>query len=247
LRPFQRRLAALPLAAIALAIAGTNPPDGLAFPISGCALAVTSQDADGVLVDRAFGGGLHASQEAPLQANWDGTLSWSGTTGAQAIRTTSWHVELFGMPTPLRGGDPNDDGDTSGDDSIRISEAVPFRFTGLFHVSGQLSGEGGTCSGAGWVRVLGDPMSTLPFLVALALLLVGVVLLAVGLRGRWLPATAGGLLLGLGSMVMLVIYAALPLGETTPLAVTMLGLVMGAAAGLFGRMQLRRTQRAARS
>jgi hypothetical protein len=222
-----------------------EPPAGLAFPLSGCTLAVTSQDESGAPLDSAVSGETDARQATPLLARWDGPISWSGDTGAQVIRATSWHVDVFGLPTPLRGGDANDDGDTSGDDSTRVSETVPFRFTGLFHVTGQLRGEGGTCSGAGWVRVLGDPMSTLPFLVAFAMLLVGAVLLAVGARGHWLPAAAGGLLLGLGSMVMLVIYAVLPLGEATPIVITILGLVTGAAAGWFGRMQLRRTQRGA--
>jgi hypothetical protein len=206
---------------------------------------VTSQDENGAPLDSAVSGGTDARQATPLLASWDGTISWSGDTSGQVIRATSWHVDVFGLPTPLRGGDANDEGDTSGDDSTRVNEAVPFRFTGLFYVTGQLDGEGGTCSGAGWVRVLGDPMSTLPFLVAFAMLLVGAVLLAVGARGRWLPAAAGGLLLGLGTMVMLVIYAVLPLGEATPIVMVVLGLATGTAAGGFGRMQLRRTQRGA--
>lgn len=243
MRPLQRRVAALSLAAVATATSGANPQAGLAFPLSGCTLQLTSLDVDGAPVDNADSGEVGASQEAPLQVQWNGTVSWSGDSGAQAIRSTSWHVEVFGLPTPLRGGDPNEDGDSSGEDSIRVSEAVPFRFTGLFHVSGQLSGEGGTCAGDGWVRVVGDPMSTLPFLVALALVLVGVVLLAVGVRGRWLPALAGGLLLGLGSVVLLVIYAVMPLGAATPPVITVLGLLIGLGAGGFGRLQLRRAER----
>jgi hypothetical protein len=140
----------------------------------------------------------------------------------------------------LRGGDQNSAGDSSGDGSVRISQAVPFRFTGLFHVSGQLRGDGGACGGEGWVRVIGDPMSTLPFLVALALLLMGVVLLAVGARGHWLAALAGGLLLGVGSVLLMVIYAVLPFGAETPPLITLLGLLAGAGAGWLGHRQLRR-------
>jgi hypothetical protein len=220
-----------------------DPPATLAFPLSGCTLTITSLDADGTAVDSAQGGGPDASMTAPLEVHWDGTIGWSGGTDAQVIRATSWHVDVFGLPTPLRGGEANEDGDTTGEDSIRIGEAVPFRYTGLFHVSGLLSGDGGSCSGEGWVRVVGNPMSTLPFLVALALLLVGVVLLAVGARGRWLPALAGGLLLGLGSMVLLVIYAVLPLAAATPPVVTLLGLLTGAGAGWLGRVQMGRAER----
>jgi hypothetical protein len=241
LRPSQRRLATLALAAVAVAMGAAEPPAGLAFPLPGCTLAISSLDADGVAMDSANGGGSDASRQSPLRVHWNGTIIWSGATGDQAIRGTSWHVEVFGLPTPLRGGDQNEDGDSSGEGTIRISEAVPFRFTGLFHVSGQLRGEGGTCTGDGWVRVVGDPMSTVPFLVALALVLVGVVLLAVGARGRWLPAVGGGLLLGLGGTVHLVIYGVLPFGAATPPIVTVLGLLIGVGAGWFGRLQVRRT------
>jgi hypothetical protein len=243
LRPLQRRLAALALVAIALAIASAQPPAGLAFPLLGCQLTITSLDADGARIDSAVGGGADATQAAPLQVSWDGTIDWSGSTGARPIPGASWHVAVFGLPTPLRGDDPNQDGDTSAAGSIRISEAVPFHFTGLFHVSGQLSGEGGTCIGEGWVRVEGDPMSTLPFLVALALVLVGVVLLAVGARGRWLSALAGGVLLGPGSALLLVIYGVLPLGAATPPIVAALGLLMGIGAGWLGRIRTGRAER----
>lgn len=234
---------ALALAVVALVLGAVTPPPGLAFPISGCTLAITSLDADGTQIDSASGGGSDASLAAPLLASWDGTIRWSGEIGPPAIRGIRWHVDVFGLPTPLRGADPNEDDDISGANSIRITGAVPFRFTGLFHVTGQLSGEGGTCTGDGWVRVLGDPVGTLPFLVALALVLVGVVLLAVGVRGRWLPAMAGGLMLGLGSTVLLVIFAVLPMGAATPAAVNVLGLLTGAGAGWLGRVQARRTSR----
>jgi hypothetical protein len=240
LRPTQRRVATLALAAMALGMGGIDPPPALAFPLSSCTLAVTSLNADGVEVDSADSGESSAGLAAPLQVTWDGTITWSGDTDASVIRDSSWHVEVFGIPTPMRGGDPNSDGTTSAQDSIRISQAVPFRFTGLFHVSGQLSGNGGSCSGEGWVRVIGDPMSTMPFLVALALVLLGVVLLAVGARGGWPPAMVGGLLLGLGSTLLLVIYGVLPLGAALPPVVTVLGLLAGLVTGWFGRRQLRR-------
>jgi hypothetical protein len=240
LRPSKRRLAAIALAAVAMAMGTADPPPGRAFSLSDCTLQLTSLDANGAAVDSAESGGSDASQEAPLQVHWDGNVTWRGATGARPVRDTSWSVEVFGLPTSLRGGDQNSAGDTSGDGSVRISQAVPFRFTGLFHVSGQLSGQGGTCNGEGWVRVIGDPISTLPFLVALALLLVGVVLMAVGARGRWLSTLAGGLLLGLGSVVLMVIYAVLPFGAATPPLVAVLGLLTGAGAGWLGHVQTRR-------
>jgi hypothetical protein len=240
LRPSQRRLAAIALAGVAVAMGAGDPSPGRAFSLSACTLQLTSLDANGAIVDSAQSGGSDASQQAPLQVQWDGTVAWRGATGARPVRDTSWSVEVFGLPTSLRGGDQNSTGDTSGDGSVRISQAVPFRFTGLFHVSGQLSREGGACSGSGWVRVIGDPMSTLPFLVALALLLVGVVLLAVGARGHWVAALAGGLLLGVGSVVLMVTYAIVPFGAATPPLISVVGVVAGAGAGWLGHRPLRR-------
>jgi hypothetical protein len=243
LRPLQRRLAALALVAVALVIGSVQPPAGLAFPLSGCQLTITSLDANGSLIGSAVDGGADGSQAEPLQVSWDGTVSWSGSTGAQPIPGASWHVDVFGLPTSLRGDDPEQDGGVSGEGSIRINDAVPFPFTGLFHVSGELSGEGGTCMGEGWVRVSGDPMSTLPFLVSLALILVGAVLIGVGGHGRWLPAVGGGLLFGLGSMLLLVIYGVLPLGAATPPIVTALGVLVGIGAGWTAGVRLRRAER----
>jgi hypothetical protein len=243
LRPLQRRLAALTLVAVALAIGSVQPPAGLAFPLSDCQLTITSLDANASPIDSATAGGSDASQAEPLQVSWDGAISWSGSTGARPIPGATWHIDVFGVPTSLRGDDQDQAGGVSGEGSIRINEAVPFQFTGLFHVSGKLSGEGGTCTGEGWVRLNGDPMSTLPFLVSLGLVLVGAVLVAVGARGRWLPAAGGGLLLGLGSMLLLVIYGVLPLGAATPPIVTALGLLVGVGAGLTAGVRLRRAER----
>ena len=62
----------------------------------------------------------------------------------------------------------------------------------------------------------------------------------VGARGRWLPAIVGGLMLGAGSAIAMVTYASLPLGEATPVATVGLGVIVGLAAGGFGRRQLHR-------
>jgi hypothetical protein len=238
MRPVPRRPAARAAAAAGLLVALAMPAGAAAFPLDGCRLSISSLDGAGRLIDTAEGPGDAGTRQDPLRLTWDGTVSWSGGTGSQVIRGTSWHVDLFGLPTPLRGGDPNDVGDRSGSDSVRVSEAIPFRLAGLYFVSGRLTGDGGSCPGSGWILLLGEPLSTIPCSVGLALLLLGAVLLAVGARGAWPPAIVGGVLLGIGGAMLLVSFAVLPLGEWTPPGVIGLGLLAGLLAGWLGRVRL---------
>ena len=216
-----------------------QPPVAAAFALSGCQMTLTSFDADGNEIDSAVGGSADATQQDPLRVSWDGTVRWTRDTAAG--QGGSWQIDVFGLPTPLRGTDGS-----ATSDSVRVSETLPFRFTGLLFVSGRLSGPDVSCVGSGWLRVMGESVSTLPLTVSLGMLLVGLVLLAVGARGRWLPAIIGGLLLGGGSAIAMVTCAFLPLAEATPLAVIALGVVIGLAAGWYGRRQLQRATPASR-
>jgi hypothetical protein len=144
-------------------------------------------------------------------------------------------VDAFGLPTAWRGS-----ADTAVSDTIRVSDSLPFRFSGLVLVSGELASGGWSCGGNGWVRVMGDPVSTLPSSVALGLLLVGLILLAVAVRSGWAAGAVGGLLLGTAGAILTVIYAVLPMAQWTPLAAIGAGLLAGLAAGGYGSRHVRR-------
>ena len=75
---------------------------------------------------------------------------------------------------------------------------------------------------------------------ALGLALLGIVLLAVGARGPWPVATAGGLLLGIAVAAALVATGTQPIGAQTS-AVVVLGALVGLLAG--GALRLRRPRR----
>ena len=233
---------ALPIAAIlaAIAILVLAPSVG-AFTLNGCTMVVQSSGPDGSALDAASGPGAAGTEADPLIVDWNGTVNWSGTTGSQVIKKNSWHVEVFYIPTSERGNSANDGGDTSGDGTINVKDNAPFRFTGLYFVSGAISGDGGSCDGSGWVKVAGDPVGTLPFFVGLVLALLGVLMLALGVvRGQVLASIVGGLLAGLGVAVLLVISASVPLGAATPLAILAIGIVVGIAAALLGRSRASR-------
>jgi hypothetical protein len=223
----------LSLLSAAIITAVARPMPAAAFESDGCTLQLTALDAAGDSVGSALSGADDATQLRPLVVPSDGSLRWQGGEGGRisveaADGPVSWRTEAFGVPTPVRGSDVHVA--TSG--SIAISHLLPFQITGLFQVSGEWAVADATCHGSGWLRISGDPVSSVPFPVALAMLLLGAVLLAVGGRGRWRLSIVGGALIGAGSLVLMVIYAALPFGARTPAAVMLLGILLGLLVGL---------------
>jgi hypothetical protein len=235
MRPLPRRLAFVVVLALALLIPGS----AAAFPLSDCTLELTSLDATGNALDSATGGTNDASFEDPFLVDWEGTVLWNGTMGSQVIKNHGWHVDVFHFPTPVRGGDPNEGGDTSGEGSVDVSANAPFRLTGSFYVSGEIKGEGGSCTGGGWFKIVGDPVGTVPFFLALALVVIGAIMIALGGgRGSWLLGLVGGFLFGLGVAMLLIGFSIMPIGSPTVAATLALGLLIGALAAWSGRSRM---------
>lgn len=62
------------------------------------------------------------------------------------------------------------------------------RVTGLIHVTGWINGSSGqsSCEGSGWVRILGDPVGTWPWLSFIAALMMGgIFLVATPYTSTW--------------------------------------------------------------
>jgi hypothetical protein len=205
-----------------------------AFPLTNCTLKANSLAAGGAALDSIEGGAVDATQADPFLVDWDGTITYSGGSDIAMINNT-WGVSVFTFPTPLQGGDDNPEDTRTGSGTVGVSANAPFRFTGLYYVSGSLKGSGGTCTGSGWFKLTGDPIGTIPFFGGLGVLILGLVMLAIGARGHTITAIIDGILTGLGATTMLVIYSALPIGEQTPLVVLLVGLILGIAIGLLGR------------
>ena len=205
-----------------------------AFPLTNCTLTANSLAAGGAALDSIEGGAPDATQADPFLVDWDGTITYSGGSNVAMINNT-WGVSVFTFPTPLQGGDDNPEDNRTGSGTVGVSENAPFRFTGLYYVSGSLTGSGGTCTGSGWFKLTGDPIGTIPFFGGLGLLIVGIAMLAIGARGHLFTSIFGGIFTGLGATTMLVIYSALPIGESTPLVILLAGVVLGLAVGLLGR------------
>lgn len=205
-----------------------------AFPLSTCSLSISSTDAAGAPLDTAASGANDATKADPFEVEYEGSVNYTGSTNV-VIKDYTYAVNVFNIPTPIRGGDTNDDENIDGSGTVSVGANSPFKVTGLYFVSGAYRGAGGECAGSGWFKLNGNPVGTVPFMVGLALVAAGILLLILGARGSGLAAVIGGLLTGVGSAILLVISSTLPLDENTPLAAVAAGLLLGILVALLGR------------
>jgi hypothetical protein len=205
-----------------------------AFPLTTCTLAIASTDGSGGALDTAASGAADSTVSDPFKVDWDGSVSYAGSTGV-VIKNYQYHVEVFGVPTPIRGGDANDDENKDGDGSVSVGANAPFRVAGLYYVSGGYKGEGGECAGSGWFQLLGSPVGTVPWIAGIALAVLGVLGLVAGARGNLITSIVGGVLLGLGVDLLLISHSLMPLAENTPLAGFVGSVILGIVVGILGR------------
>ena len=118
-----------------------------------------------------------------------------------AITSGTFSVTVYGVPV-WSGDIDNPDGKTSADGTLDLAETlsvVPIDLVGVVEVSGSVSGTGGSCSGSAWVRIGGDPLTSIPGLVGLGAAILGLVGVISAVPGR--PPGRGlifGIMLGLG-------------------------------------------------
>ena len=135
-----------------------------AFPLTNCTHAGDlHRRPDGATLDSIQGGAPDATQQDPFLVDWDGTVAYTGGSndrdeeqhlGRQRVRASRPHCQ---------GGDDNPEDTRTGSGTVGVSANAPFRFTGLYYVSGSLKGSGGTCTASGWFKLGGDPIGTIPF------------------------------------------------------------------------------------
>jgi hypothetical protein len=158
----------------------------------GCSLEVRSFDgpdpatstaidegaAEGMIPEGAVG-----SQTRPFKVDLDGSIDFFFTTGTTVFQNNNWAIYAQGLPVPILSGQDDNPMDVDETGVVTLNEAVkalPFRVVGTFFVSGDLYGNGDAnhCHGDGFVQVLGDPIGTIPWVIAAALIVLsGLVLL----------------------------------------------------------------------
>ena len=208
-------------------------PSISAFPLTTCTLSVTSRDASGNVVSTASEA-LGGTRDDPFIVDPKGTVEWSGTTGGSPIADASYHVEIFGVPTPLQGSASGDNPRSSASGVIDLGEILPVDLAGLIYVSGALeSGGAPVCEGSGWIKIAGDPVPTPGFVGGAALALVGLASVLSSVRGRHpFRGAIGGLLGGAGLALLSGVTGILPLDEQTPLVEVIAAVILGLAIGV---------------
>ncbi len=205
-----------------------------AFPLTTCTLSIESTDASGAPLDTAQSGAPDSTVSDPFKVDWEGSVGYTGSTTV-VIKDYTYQVSVFGVPTPIRGGDANDDENTDGDGSVSVSANSPFRVAGLYYVSGGYKGAGGECGGSGWFQLQGSPVGTVPWIAGVVLTVLGALGLVAGARGHLITSILGGVSLGLGLALLLISHSVMPLAENTPLAALVLSVIAGIVIGILGR------------
>ena len=185
-----RRLVAAVVVATTLALLLVLPV--LAAQLSGgCSMEVRSfsgPDVSGSTIDEGSLNGTQpeggvGSQSRPFKIDPAGSVDFAFHTGSTVFVNNHWSIYAQGLPIPiLQGSDDNPlDVDETGVVNIdKQVAALPFKFVGTVFVSGDLWGNRDTshCYGEGYVQVLGDPIGTVPWDIAAAMILLsGLVLL----------------------------------------------------------------------
>ena len=141
--------------------------------VSGCSGEAVSKDESGATIDSVSGpGGPPASRSNALKVDYDGVVSYDGQTD-NLIKNHSWHISIFGVKVKT-GSDTNDEERTTDQSDEKVSDYIPFRVSGKYYITFDFSGEGGSCFGSLWVEIDENPVGTIPWIIATALMLVGV-------------------------------------------------------------------------
>ena len=215
----------------------------------GCRGSGSSHRQDGALLGEASAPEVPgATSSRPLRLVPGGTVSWAGSTPA-VVTGGHWWLHVDGIPI-RSGGSPNAAHVQSASGVVHVGSYVPvwLGLTGVYYVTGELSGKGGACTGALYVDLTGDPATGALLWAGIVLVLAGLALL-VGVRPTWVSAyTAvpsgsrasyqvtgamspartlrrhpvagflGGLVLGIGAVVLLALFGVGPFSSWWPFA-----------------------------
>lgn len=223
--------AILLLLAVAGPAAGADPPAGAS--ITGpCTVTATSLDESGADLDTMTGPAT-SDPSNPFDVDRKSTVAWTGT--GPPITSGSYSLSIYGFPI-LSGTIDNPAGETSADGVVDVAEIlsfVPFDLVGVVEVGGGVGGTGGSCSGSAWIRIGGDPLTSVPGLVGFGAGILGLVGVLSAVPGRHpFRGLLFGLVLGLGGGILTVVFGIVPVGALSPLVALGAGGVIGLILGI---------------
>jgi hypothetical protein len=144
----------------------------------------TGAEVDTAAVRGPIPEGDPGSQSRPFKIDPEGSIDFAFHTGQSVFQNNHWTIYAQGLPVPILAGSDDNPGDVDEIGIVEIDEQIqklPFKFVGTVFVSGDLYGNNDTlhCYGEGYVQVLGDPVGTIPWDIAAALILLSGVMLLV--------------------------------------------------------------------
>ncbi len=158
------------IACVALSAA----PAGAVNLTGGCQGQGTSFDKDHNQIMSATAPSVEPGTSGnPVLVDYDGTVEYSGS--GPLMLNHHWEVKVFGI-TVKSGGSKNGSHQTSTSGTAVVKDYLPFKITGVYYVSGGISGEGGACSGNAYLKLIGSPVGTIPWIVAIGLIVAGLAL-----------------------------------------------------------------------
>lgn len=135
-----------------------------------------SFDSDDVPISHIVApGGPEASASAPLEVDPGGYVEYLGKTDS-VITEGTWSLKVFGFQ--VQGDDAVNKKEETKKAGVADLDFVPIDVPGLYHVSGSIEGGGGSCMGELWVKILGNPIGTLPWIAGVTLFGIGAIGLA---------------------------------------------------------------------
>jgi hypothetical protein len=144
----------------------------------------TSTEVDAGAAAGPIAEGAVGSQTRPFKVDPEGSIDFAFHTGTTVFQNNQWEIYVQGLPVAILAGSDDNPLDVDETGIVTINEAVkalPVRVVGTFFVSGNLFGNGVAdhCHGEGYVQVLGDPVGTIPWDVAIVLIVASGLMLLV--------------------------------------------------------------------
>jgi hypothetical protein len=218
----------LVLGALAAPVRAAAPAAGATID-GPCSVTATSLTAAGAQLD-TLQGPATSDPANPFDVDPKGQVAWSGS--GPAITTGTYQLTIYGIPI-WSGTIANQDGKTSADGTLNLGDILPAGLVGVIQVGGSVSGDGGSCSGSVWIRISGDPLTSIPGLAGIGLAVLGLLGVATAVPGAHpFRGLLAGLLLGIGAGVIAIVFGIVPMGALTPFVAIGGGGVIGLILGL---------------
>ena len=161
------RRAAILAAGIATAVLALAGPALGQHIDGGCTVTATASPNGDIM-----GTPAEATRSNPFEIDPDGTISYIATSlGAIMDHTWRIRVDIAGFKiTVASGGDPNEGGTVESIGTVDVRREIEEikqenpslpEIRGIYLVSGDIRGDGGTCTGSAYVRVLGSPLDSI--------------------------------------------------------------------------------------